>query len=222
VLPVGRGLADRQHARKIPPERGALPWLCTLSVRSMQLSHLCVRRPHKRQEFCCAAERLGSKSAVAQLANGLSFPPSIDVCCIILPSWDAGMRKSRAKPIDVLVGKNIRTQRLAKGISQTKLADAIGITFQQVQKYEKGTNRVGASRLMQISEFLKVPIPQLFEGAKRSDITLQDVEESPSALLSEPYVLRAAQALAAIRDSELRRSLVDALETIAAKVTRSR
>ena len=65
--------------------------------------------------------------------------------------------------VDKLVGRNIRVLRLAKGLSQTELADALGITFQQVQKYEKGTNRVGSGRLLKISGVLGVKITDFFE-----------------------------------------------------------
>lgn len=76
------------------------------------------------------------------------------------------MRKKGPHQNDVVVGRNIRIRRLAKNMSQTALAERIGITFQQIQKYEKGTNRVGASRLMQIAEALDVPIHSFFAGAR--------------------------------------------------------
>ena len=69
-----------------------------------------------------------------------------------------------ATAVDVHIGQKIRTRRNLLGLSQTELADAAGITFQQVQKYEKGTNRVGASRLQQFSETLGVPPSYFFEG----------------------------------------------------------
>jgi transcriptional regulator with XRE-family HTH domain len=67
--------------------------------------------------------------------------------------------------VDPYVGSRVRMRRLMLGLSQQKLADAIGLTFQQVQKYEKGTNRMGASRLQQIANVLKVPVTYFFEGA---------------------------------------------------------
>src|ERR1700740_1522580 len=75
------------------------------------------------------------------------------------------MAKRAPQPVDVLVGQNIRICRLQKGLSQTELGERIGVTFQQIQKYEKGANRVGASRLTQIADVLGVPIPTLFDGA---------------------------------------------------------
>src|ERR1700736_6460173 len=73
--------------------------------------------------------------------------------------------KKAPNPIDKHVGSRVRMRRLMLAMSQTKLGDALGITFQQVQKYEKGTNRIGASRLEHISNVLQVPIPFFFEGA---------------------------------------------------------
>ena len=130
------------------------------------------------------------------------------------------MAKKRSLPVDTLVGQNVRSRRIARGASQTEMADAIGVTFQQVQKYEKGTNRMGASRLAQVATFLKVPVVALFEGARGANMSALDVSDSPSALLSQANVLRGAQAMAAIRDPETRRSLVGLLETIAARAAR--
>src|SRR5882672_9246928 len=75
------------------------------------------------------------------------------------------MVKNLPNPIDKHVGSRVRMRRLLLGRSQTNLAEVLGITFQQVQKYEKGTNRVSASRLQQISDTLQVPVPFFFEGA---------------------------------------------------------
>ena len=69
----------------------------------------------------------------------------------------------RANPIDVHVGSRVRMRRMLAGMSQEGLGEALGITFQQVQKYEKGTNRVSASRLQQISRVLDVPTSFFFE-----------------------------------------------------------
>jgi transcriptional regulator with XRE-family HTH domain len=70
-----------------------------------------------------------------------------------------------AKPVDVYVGARIRMRRNMLGLSQTQMGDHIGVTFQQVQKYERGTNRIGASRLLQICNVLQVTPAWMFEGA---------------------------------------------------------
>jgi transcriptional regulator with XRE-family HTH domain len=73
-------------------------------------------------------------------------------------------REKQPNQVDVDVGRRIRIQRKNKGLSQSGLADALGITFQQVQKYEKGTNRVGASRISHIAQILEVPVAFFFDG----------------------------------------------------------
>ena len=73
--------------------------------------------------------------------------------------------KKVPKPVDMYVGNQVRTRRLMLGMSQEKLGHALGLTFQQVQKYEKGTNRMGSSRLQQIANILQVPVMFFFEGA---------------------------------------------------------
>ena len=75
------------------------------------------------------------------------------------------MPRGALNPIDKHVGSRLRMRRLMLEMSQSKLADALGLTFQQVQKYEKGANRIGASRLQHISQILQVPVPFFFEGA---------------------------------------------------------
>src|SRR6266481_1140616 len=75
------------------------------------------------------------------------------------------MAKKAPNPIDKHVGSRVRMRRMMLSMSQEKLGDALGLTFQQVQKYEKGTNRIGASRLQQISHILQVPVAFFFEGA---------------------------------------------------------
>jgi transcriptional regulator with XRE-family HTH domain len=74
------------------------------------------------------------------------------------------MPRTRLDPTDKHVGSRVRMRRLMLNLSQTALADALGLTFQQVQKYEKGVNRISASRLQQLSHVLQVPIPFFFEG----------------------------------------------------------
>src|ERR1700745_3256386 len=75
------------------------------------------------------------------------------------------MRKKSPNLTDQHVGSRVRMRRVMLKLSQTDLADGLGVSFQQVQKYEKGTNRIGASRLQQISEILQVPVSFFFEGA---------------------------------------------------------
>jgi transcriptional regulator with XRE-family HTH domain len=119
-------------------------------------------------------------------------------------------------PVDLLVGRNIRVHRLDRGLSQTELANHIGVTFQQVQKYENGLNRVGSGRLFKIAEVLGVPVNIFFEGADYSGDELG--RNSPIAMLAEPYALRLLKAVRDIADPELRRLLVEVAEKFAAKL----
>jgi transcriptional regulator with XRE-family HTH domain len=116
-------------------------------------------------------------------------------------------------PVDVLVGRNIRLYRIAAEFSQIQLGNKIGVTFQQVQKYEKGTNRVGASRLNMIAKALNVPLARLFDGVE-SDKTKGGSNQT-ATLIAEPHAFRLASAFAKISDSDVRRNIVQLVESIA-------
>ena len=127
------------------------------------------------------------------------------------------MSVKRPDPVDVEVGHRIRIERLARGLSQTALANQLGVTFQQVEKYEKGVNRVGAGRLTKIAEVLGVPVGMFFTGKdvlQDENITAAATEESPLKLLTVSGAFRLLRAYAEIEDSALRRSIVDLVENI--------
>jgi transcriptional regulator with XRE-family HTH domain len=125
------------------------------------------------------------------------------------------MRGKRSTgPVDANVGQAIRAYRLSKGLSQTALAEKIGLSFQQIQKYEKGVNRVAAGRLMQIAEALDVPLSALFDGVQQA-VGKATQAGSPLALLAEPDALRLARAFSGILDTQVRRAVVDLVENIA-------
>ncbi len=115
-------------------------------------------------------------------------------------------------PVDVLVGQNIRICRLQKGLSQGELGRRIGVTFQQVQKYEKGANRVGASRLTLIADVLGVPISTLFDGAPTAAHSAP--EQSPRYLLSKPHSLRLLQDFDKIDNDATRLAVLHLVESI--------
>ena len=123
------------------------------------------------------------------------------------------MARKEPNSVDKMVGRNVRLYRMTAKLSQDELGRKIGVTFQQVQKYEKGTNRIGASRLNRISEALEVPIPALFEGV-RSIPTSRHT--SLSELLTQPRSFRLARAFSGIADDEIQRCLVELIERIAA------
>jgi transcriptional regulator with XRE-family HTH domain len=131
------------------------------------------------------------------------------------------MATKAPNPIDKYVGSRVRMRRIMLGMSQEKLGEALGLTFQQIQKYEKGTNRVGASRIQQISEILQVPVSFLFEGGPTSNSGDGFTEgTSPtyvSDFLATSEGLALTRAFTRIADSKLRRSIVDLVEQIAAR-----
>jgi transcriptional regulator with XRE-family HTH domain len=119
--------------------------------------------------------------------------------------------------IDVQVGQRIRILRLEAKVSQTELAEQLGVTFQQVQKYEKGVNRVGAGRLTKIANALGVPISRLLGIDEESEVTRKGPSggASPLTLLTIPGALRLLRSYGKIDDGKLRRSIVAHVENIA-------
>ena len=115
-------------------------------------------------------------------------------------------RKSakRASPVDIAVGRNVRIWRMAKGLSQAALAKRLGVTFQQVQKYEVGSNRIGTGRLVKLAAILGVPIAALFEGT-----TGANPSQALLGLISDRRSFRLARAFATIEDNTCRVSLVN-------------
>jgi transcriptional regulator with XRE-family HTH domain len=119
-------------------------------------------------------------------------------------------------PIDKHVGTRVRMRRLMLHVSQERLGDALGVTFQQVQKYEKGTNRISASRLQQMSSILEVPVSFFFEGAPGADARSgADVTDEITAFFATTEGLTLAQAFTRIRKPKLRRCIVDMVEELA-------
>jgi transcriptional regulator with XRE-family HTH domain len=114
----------------------------------------------------------------------------------------------RANQIDKHLGLRLRMRRLALRMSQTALADSIGVTFQQVQKYEKGTNRISASTLQKLSETLQVPITDFFDGLSRGPF-LDASNTERMEFLSVPEGLALMKAYQNIESKELRRALVE-------------
>ena len=126
------------------------------------------------------------------------------------------MIKRGPDPIDKHVGTRIRMRRQMISMSQEKLAKKLGITFQQVQKYEKGTNRVGASRLQAIASILGAPIAFFFEGSPG----VGKMDDGPNSdLLSDLIATKAGPALVKafvkVRDPAIRRQIVHLVEAIA-------
>ena len=132
------------------------------------------------------------------------------------------MSTKAPNPVDKYVGSRVRMRRIMLGMSQEKLGEALGLTFQQVQKYEKGTNRVGASRIQQISEILQVPVSFLFEGGPSGTPSTGGFSEGTSPAYVSDFLatsegLALTRAFTRISDAKLRRSIVEMVEQIAAR-----
>ena len=132
-----------------------------------------------------------------------------------------GTNVKNPQPVDRHVGARVRMRRMMVGMSQEKLGDACGITFQQVQKYEKGTNRMGASRLHQIARVLDVPVEFFYEGASsdqgsNGSIVVNDQSRSLTDFLATSEGLELVRAFTAIKDPKVRRRIVDFAKAVAA------
>lgn len=120
------------------------------------------------------------------------------------------MAVRKSGPLDAMVGAKIRMFRINRGMSQTALAERVGVSFQQVQKYEKGANRVGASRLSQIASVLGITVGELFESSQEKVAA----ENSPVHLLAEPGALRVLKAYLRT-NSRVRLAIARLVESIA-------
>jgi transcriptional regulator with XRE-family HTH domain len=117
---------------------------------------------------------------------------------------------------DAEIGRRIRALRLERGLSQTDLGNLLGVTFQQIQKYERGANRVAAGRLQRVAEALEVPITFFYEGSTsgedRGDVDTIDVG---LGFLETAGAVRLVRAFSRIRDPEMRRTVMELVEKIA-------
>ncbi|TYR29721.1 helix-turn-helix transcriptional regulator [Mesorhizobium microcysteis] len=127
--------------------------------------------------------------------------------------------KKKPNPIDIHVGGRIRLRRNMLGMSQERLGENLGITFQQIQKYEKGTNRVGASRLQAIASILEVPVAFFFEdapgGAKVEGLSEESATTYVVDFLSSTEGLRLNRAFVRISDPKVRSRIIDLVRALA-------
>ncbi len=137
-----------------------------------------------------------------------------------MPRVSPDIQPKRPNPVDVHVGKRVRLRRTLLGMSQTKLGDALKLTFQQVQKYENGSNRIGASRLYQVSQILGVPVSYFFD--EMDQLTAVANENAPSAasggapadLVAKRETLELVRAYYRIVNPKVRRGIVDMIRAI--------
>jgi transcriptional regulator with XRE-family HTH domain len=128
--------------------------------------------------------------------------------------------KKQANPIDAHVGTRMRLRRMLIGLSQEKMGEMLGLTFQQVQKYEKGVNRIGAGRLYQISEILSVPINYFYEGFVGLDDTGRAANDDTATkpvmeFLSSGEGLQLTLAFMRIKDGKVRKRVIDLIKSLA-------
>ena len=127
---------------------------------------------------------------------------------------------AKPDPIDLSIGSRLRLRRLSLGLSQNTLAQALGITFQQIQKYERGSNRIVASRLFHLSKVLQVPVQYFFQDLTRPPTTAnghqQDLGSPDSVpdLLNQRDTIRLIQAFNRIEDAGVRRQVYALVKTL--------
>ena len=127
--------------------------------------------------------------------------------------------KKSPNPVDVHVGSRVRLRRMMLGMSQEKLGEGLGITFQRIQKYEKGTNRIGASRLQHIARLLAVPVSFFFEdapgGAQPQEGFAEESHSFVVDFLATNEGLALNRAFLQIRDARVRRKLIELTQALA-------
>jgi transcriptional regulator with XRE-family HTH domain len=130
--------------------------------------------------------------------------------------------KKQANPIDAMVGNRVRLRRMLIGMSQEKLGELLGLTFQQVQKYEKGVNRIGAGRLYQVAHILGVPIGYFYEGVADQapaamPATPNNHQAAPPVMefLSSGEGLQLTLAFMRIKEPKIRRRVIDLVKSLA-------
>jgi transcriptional regulator with XRE-family HTH domain len=126
--------------------------------------------------------------------------------------------KKQANPIDIQVGNRVRIRRMLIGMSQERLGDLLGLTFQQVQKYEKGVNRIGAGRLFEVSRILNVPVDFFYEGLSGAG-DQPGMGENQSApvmeFVSSGEGLQLSLAFMKIKDAKVRKRVLDLVKSLA-------
>ena len=128
------------------------------------------------------------------------------------------MPKKQANPIDVQVGNRVRIRRMLIGMSQERLGDLLGLTFQQVQKYEKGVNRIGAGRLFEVSRILSVPVDFFYEGLATNIPAGNDTDAATPPVMefvSSGEGLQLSLAFMKIKDAKVRKRVLDLVKSLA-------
>ena len=125
----------------------------------------------------------------------------------------ANRSRTQAKSLNTHVSQRIRDKRNERGMSQTEVANALGVTFQQVRKYERGTNRVGASRLYDLSRILSLPLQIFFEGLENQAHTSEDDAENVVHLM-KPDTIELVEAYYKVDNLHVRRRILSTIRSI--------
>ena len=125
------------------------------------------------------------------------------------------MTTKKANPIDGQVGNRVRIRRMLIGMSQEKLGDLLGLTFQQVQKYEKGVNRIGAGRLFEIARILDVPIDFFYDGVGTTSDGVGETSAPVMEFISSTEGLQLSLAFMKIKDPKVRKRVLDLVKSLA-------
>ena len=130
-------------------------------------------------------------------------------------SMSVAAKRSRAQAntVDTHVGQRIRDRRNESGMSQTEVANALGVTFQQVQKYERGTNRVGASRLFDLSRILSVPVQYFFAGLNTQTTPIEKEDDNVIHLV-KPETIELVEAYYKVENPQVRRQILSTIRSI--------
>jgi transcriptional regulator with XRE-family HTH domain len=126
--------------------------------------------------------------------------------------------KKQANPVDAQVGNRVRLRRMLIGMSQEKLGDFLGLTFQQIQKYEKGVNRIGAGRLFNIARVLGVPITYFYEDTSDDAASgFAEASATPPAIefLASPEGLQLSLAFMRIKEPKVRKRVIELVKSLA-------
>ena len=142
------------------------------------------------------------------MTNACKFAPGNDLSVYVVP-------KKQTNPVDTQVGNRVRIRRMLIGMSQEKLGDLLGLTFQQVQKYEKGVNRIGAGRLYEISRILGVPIDFFYEGVSPEGGVVESGAAPVMEFVSSGEGLQLSLAFMKIKDSKVRKRVLDLVKSLA-------
>ncbi len=137
----------------------------------------------------------------------------------VLPPNKVRPKRDGPHPVDTHVGSRVKLRRMILGMSQDSLGKSLGLTFQQVQKYEKGVNRIGASRLFELSDLLEVPIQYFYDGygdaGTATGFSEPDVAEAFMELVNSPDGVQLCRYFAEIKDPQVKKRVLDLVKSIA-------